>query len=119
MSQTKSVLKCIVICSLLFVSTISHAQISKGNWLIGGSVSFSSQHVYYSGGPDYSTTNFTVNPNIGYFIMDKLAAGLDVSYVSNTTKAFGTSATSSIFGIGPFIRYYLLSAVQPAHLFVG
>ena len=61
---------------LLFsmVAFISHAQLTKSSWLVGGSASFESTK--YTGDDDNTTTLVQVMPGAGYFFMDKLAVGL-------------------------------------------
>jgi hypothetical protein len=98
---------------LLFsiVAIISHAQLTKGSWLIGGSASFESTK--YTGDDDNTTTLVQVMPGAGYFFMDKLAGGLRTSlaYKSNDGDSFRD------LGIGPFARYYFLPAVKTTNVF--
>lgn len=54
-------------------------------------------------------TNFNLQPKAGYFVIDNLAVGLETMIVSSSSKDPDTDDkfTTSIFVIGPFIRYYL------------
>lgn len=88
------------------------AQISQGNFLLGGSVGFTSQtSKYISNGvttPQGTTTTFTVIPQIGYLITDQLATGFGLNITSISYKASGSSTSlgSSQFLFSPFVRYY-------------
>jgi hypothetical protein len=57
---------------------------------------------------EYTTFVFNVLPKGGYFIMDNLAAGIEVIISGYTDKDVdnGDKYTESTFGIGPFVRYY-------------
>jgi hypothetical protein len=56
----------------------------------------------------YSSFVFNILPKGGYFIMDNLAAGLEVIITGYTDKdaGDGDKYTESTFGVGPFVRYY-------------
>ncbi len=93
---------------MLFTLALS-AQTMKGNWLVGGSAGFNS---YKPKGADESLTNISFAPNLGYFLMDNLAVGAAIGYESTS---FGDASTSS-FGVGPFVRYYFLNLGESAKL---
>lgn len=97
-----------ILCFLLLLATsISlNAQISKGNWLVGGDVSFS----YSKSKPDSSVESETFeidfSPNIGYFFMNQLAVGSQLDFfVSRYKSDTGSSNFETLF-ISPFIKYY-------------
>lgn len=74
--------------SLFLIITITaNSQINKGQFLVGGSISFTATKTASAPSPSdyYKTTNLFITPNIGYFIVDKLAAGarLDLSSFIN------------------------------------
>jgi hypothetical protein len=106
--------------SLLIVLTTltfqSFGQLTKGNWLVGGTGNFlTSKNTYTS--PTYSSTSeridINISPNVGYFIIDKLAAGLRSSfskYKEQVNGAGGGYSNLNRFEFGPFMRYYFLSA---------
>ena len=93
---------------------ITYCQITKGNWLVGGSANFST--IQYSSGASlhYKQTNFQISPTVGYFLKDKFAVGLrpSLSYGSNN---LGNSST--VITIGPFVRYYFLKPETIFNLF--
>lgn len=93
-----------------------NAQTEKGSWVVGGSttIGFNSVNTKEKSdgesydGPKVSTFNFT--PSVGYFVMDKLAVGLDLGYTSITTKynddGYTDKYTTSTFSILPTATYY-------------
>ena len=83
---------------------LSAQTVGKGAWMLGGTAGFSSQKYKDA---DESITHFNISPDLGYFFADDLAIGLDVAY-SNTD--FGSTSTS-LFSVGPFIRYYLVDPI--------
>lgn len=60
----------------LLISTFASAQIQKGQFLIGGNITFESIKSEYSSMPANKSTNIFIAPDAGYFIINKLAAGL-------------------------------------------
>lgn len=103
------------------------SQVEKGSKLIGvsfGSFSFtnSNSQTTYSNTPtkyksDGSSYSVSINPNLGFFVIDNLAVGasVSVSYYGSKSKSTNTSSTTSStseyvqpsFYIGPFARYYV------------
>lgn len=103
------------------------AQTEKGSKLLGASIATISNNrsestTTYSNTPTvYSSTsksfNISLNPNIGFFVMDNFAIGAGVSlgmYKSESKSSNSSSSSTSTytsknpsFGITPFARYYL------------
>lgn len=80
------------------------AQFNRGRFLAGGSLGFSSQKTN-----DISNRSFSFQPNVGFFVVDNLAIGADLSisvfsFEDGQTQSF--SKTQS-FSFDPFVRYYL------------
>lgn len=98
---------------LLFATTLlyalsTNAQITKGNWMVGGSGNISSyENKYINNGTEISNKGLGINisPNIGYFFANKFVAGANISI--GYTKPQGYENSTS-YGIGPFVRYYFL-----------
>lgn len=99
----------------IFLSLVvfgANAQISRGSFLLGGSIGFNSMSSkYISNGvttPQGTTTTFSVIPQAGYFLSDQIAAGIGLTINSISYKANGasTSLNSSRFLFSPFVRYY-------------
>jgi hypothetical protein len=97
------------IVNLLFAFA-SIAQIKKGNWMMGGSASFSSSKSTQSGIDIPEKIRFSLSPNIGYFVIDKLAVGSSAQLGTET-------GTETGFGLGPFVRYYFLEKEKPINFF--
>ncbi|MFD0837261.1 hypothetical protein ACFQ0I_15890 [Mariniflexile aquimaris] len=100
----------------LFFTTFSYSQITKNNWLVGGSGNFKTTTTkFLSDGtkPYDNRTIFTIAPNVGYFFYDKLSGGISLSYTyDNIFEDY------QYFGIGPFVRYYFLNPEKRINLFL-
>lgn len=97
------------LCSALFFAAAAQSQITKGNWLVGGSASFSSfESKFHNNGSDITQTglSFQINPNVGYFFVDKLAVGILPAF--GYYNPSGSNNNSYSYGFGPFIKYYFL-----------
>jgi len=98
----------------LFIAT---SQIKKDQFLVGGKVSFSAMNYGQSTASGYKTTALLLSPNVGYFIIDKLAAGvrLQLGYFHQSygPDKYRTSVTT----LSPFIRYDFLPAAKMASIF--
>ena len=93
-------------------------QISKGQFLLGGSVRFESMKENYYPDGTYKSTNIFVSPAIGYFFFNKMAGGVRVdlnSYKSNSSSV-ETKQTSTT--ISPFVRYYFLPVAAKVNAFL-
>jgi len=106
-----------VIFLLLFLSgsSIVFAQTEKGRWLVAGYSNLGldiGKNKYKSGGTtteNYKYSTFSLQPEAGYFVTDKLAAGLFVDFYRSSNKYDGGDKDfSTMITVGPFIRYYLL-----------
>jgi hypothetical protein len=78
--------------SLLSAVTFGQA-IGKGTVMVGGSLGFNTGE---------GTSQFNMNPNIGFFVGDNFALG---GFVSYSSRNFGNTKVND-FGVGPFARYY-------------
>jgi outer membrane protein len=105
----------IFLCSFLSISVSGWTQTSKGNFLASGSLSLRTNKTETSlVGADYETKqrSFAVAPRFGYFLIDRLALGINLpfswmKYKSSTSSPFIPTETSgNSVGIGPFARYY-------------
>lgn len=117
--------KIILAVAVFFVAN-SYAQITKGNWLVGGNAAFS--HAKFKS-PDmnlYNSTTVTVAPNIGYFLWDKFCSGIKISFQLNkqdypdnsTNGSISYSSKTQFYNIGPFVRYYLLKPDKLANVVI-
>lgn len=92
---------------MLLFSILANAQITKGNWMVGGSGSFVNYKNTY---PDNNTkTTYTGNdlfllPNVGYFVVDNFSIGSIVAF--SFVNPSGPDNNTLSFGLAPFVRYY-------------
>lgn len=90
--------------------------------MMGGNVSFSENKTQYKN-EDLSSNHglgIVISPDIGYFVIDKLGLGINGYYsIQSYTNGDGSKATSSIYGLGPFIKYYLLPMDNVINIAVG
>lgn len=121
----------LTIITFLFLSYSANSQITKGNWLVGGSANFSSangQSISGSGSQKYTNTDISISPNLGYFFIDKFAFGLKPGFTNNKNEGgdlinggvvVGSGGHSNItwFDIGPFMRYYFLPVENRVNVF--
>ena len=92
-------------------------QINKGQFLIGGNISFESVKNQGSNLAEYKARNFFTSPGIGYFIIEKLAAGIRLdlkSYKQSSPNDWHQTYTS----ISPFLRYYIVPSSKKINAFI-
>jgi hypothetical protein len=88
-----------------FIYSNANSQITKGNWMLGGSASFSSiKTIDITGGN--STSILNISGNVGYFITNKLAIGLKPNVSFESIKTDNGHLSQNVSAIGPFLRYY-------------
>ena len=93
--------------SSLLLTLSANAQITKGNWMVGGNAYFDNSNLKNNTGEEIqSSTQIFIQPNIGYFFYDRFASGLSTRFGYSKTK--GSSFSNTGFGVGPFLRYYFL-----------
>jgi outer membrane protein len=106
----------IALLFLLFSSMITFAQTQQGNFLLGGGfgASFGTKQVETPGLNNTTivsksrSTSLSFNPQIGFFIVNGFALGLDADF-RNTglrNRDNDVRTTASYFTLGPFVRYY-------------
>ena len=106
-----------LIITLFFISTFSFSQITKGNWMVGGTGNISSfESKYSNNGNEITNKGIGINlsPNIGYFIADKFVIGSNISIGYTKPK---DSDNSFGYGVGPYARYYFLKEDKLINLF--
>jgi len=108
----KSILLIIISC---FSIQKINGQITKGNWLVGGSASFSQENFSIPTNVIYKQTNLQITPLAGYFLLDKFAVGLNPS-LDYVNVSHGPEI-NTIITVGPFARYYFLEADKIFNLF--
>jgi hypothetical protein len=105
----------ILVLSILFINFESNCQITKGNWLFGGNISFSSIKSSSDLGSNTLYT-FQASGNAAYFFIDKFVAGIKPNiYIDHGVGLQNFSSTNS--SLGPFLRYYFLPTDVRTNLF--
>ncbi|MFV9551654.1 outer membrane beta-barrel protein [Algibacter sp. PT7-4] len=89
-----------------------NAQITEGNWMVGGDAHFTSNNL---NGDTF--TEIRINPNAGYFILDKLAGGLQLNLDFTNTTPDESNNTASFYGFAPYARYYFLNTHKRINIF--
>lgn len=93
-----------VALTMSVLNTLS-AQANKGAWMLGGSISFDSDK---HKDDDGALTTLSIEPNVGYYIIDNLAIGLGVGYESIKYDGDNLATSSSI---QPWARYYVYNGL--------
>jgi len=98
---------------------LSNAQMTKGDWVFSGSTGFSfnnttqKQSVNSESADVPKISAITFTPSVGYFVIDKLAVGIDLDLTSITTKFsepdYNSKSTVTNFSVMPTATYYFAS----------
>lgn len=80
---------------------------SQGDVIVEGNLGFSSKN---NKNTEIKENNFVFNPKAGYFLLDKLAVGVELNIGSSkeVNDALNTEEKASEFTAGVFARYYFL-----------
>lgn len=94
------------------------AQVEKSSMFIGGAFLIDNQTSQENNG-DVKANSFTILPNFGYFLSDKLSLGLGMGYTSITTKntVNDNKNINSQFVVRPQLRYYLATSNEKFYFF--
>jgi Outer membrane protein beta-barrel domain len=79
--------------ALIAIATTVNAQTEKGDWMVGGDMSINTTK---------GNSEFALQPMAGYFFAKSFVAGSEF----NLTFRKEETTKTSIFGVGPFARYY-------------
>lgn len=91
---------------------LSDAQMTKGDWVISGNtgLGFNNTTTTVKGGgypeDNPKVNKFNVTPSVGYFVIDKLAVGIDMDFSNMVTKYNKTKLTTTSFAVMPTAAYY-------------
>lgn len=101
--------KMIVVAVLGLIGTqFANAQVKKGNILLGGTVSFSSESEKQEGVEGKNTfTGFGISPKVGYAVSDKWVVGVFANTEFYTNKdAADVKNKTNLIAPGIFVRNY-------------
>lgn len=109
----------IILLASILLAKSAQGQLAKGTWMIGGNAALTTYNTRSPLGTQNETT-ISIKPNIGYFVMEKFAVGINPGYGLQASKFNDTPNTTRYsYALGPFIRYYLLPADHIVNLFAG
>lgn len=78
----------------------------EGSIMLDGSLGFNSTN---NKNTDVKTNGFSINPQVGYFLTEDFAVGVEASYNTLKRTVSGTDTSDeAAFGAGVFARYYFL-----------
>lgn len=106
--------------TITFLSFLtSNAQITKGNWMMGGNGSFSNKELFNNNfsNDKRKTTEIEIKANTGYFFIDKLQAGIRFSYESFKIKK-NSDSNRYWLKYGGFTRYYFLKTDKLVNIYL-
>ncbi len=98
----------------MFIVLRSNGQLTQNNWLVGGNLSYKTSKSNGEDAVNSTSRVFTIAPDFGYFLIDKLAAGLRMDAIFDRQKypqpdGSSSSIVTNSVGLGPFVRYYFFS----------
>jgi hypothetical protein len=83
----------------------SQAQTEKGKFILGGNVSYNTTKTDAPGAE--ASHEFSIVPNIGYFVSDNIAIGTGIGYESQKASSPSLYGKTESFVVSPFGRYYV------------
>ena len=93
--------------AFLFFTINTNAQITKGNWMVGGTGNLTNyKSTFQSGNSEIIQKGYglTISPNLGYFIIDNFAIGTKLIF--SYSNPSGDNNNSYGYGISPFLKFY-------------
>lgn len=92
---------------LILCAYISRAQTEKGGLLLGGNIALNSSKIDRAGPSDSDIFTFNIDPRFSYFVIDRLAVGIQIPMNWRKSDTGGVTSESSSYLVGPSLRYYL------------
>ena len=80
----------------------TRSPIDRGSWLVSGGASFARTEAEGLDGDDNVTTSLSIQPNLLFFLVPRLAVGGQVGYARFSSEGASTSS----WWLGPAARYY-------------
>lgn len=105
----------LVLLSVISMNALyAQSNIRQGDWMAGGSLSFSSSK--YSGSST-SINNLNFSPDLGYFFINNFAGGVRVN-VNYLKSGSGNTETKNTYQLyAPFVCYYFLPPTEKVNVF--
>mgnify|MGYP004704599487 CR=1 FL=1 len=110
--------KLTLIYAFLFFYLSTYSQIDKGFWMLGGDASFAYGKNKSNSIVNGESFNLEISPNVGYFVVDKLALGASLDYYRSRYKTDDLTSSFDNFWVSPFVRYYFLENEKPMNVFL-
>ena len=101
-----------VYCVLIFVFILTFrgfAQLEKGHFMMGGSISFEKSKTELpqnANVSDHKQFNFSIDPDVSYFFADGLALGVVTPFRYSKNSNSLQDQVSKTYSLGPKLRYY-------------
>src|SRR5690606_973837 len=76
----------------------------KGKFIVGGNVSYSTTKSDADNAK--ASHDFSIVPNVGYFVSDNIAVGTGIGYLSSKASTANPIGKQEAFVVSPFGRYY-------------
>ncbi|MCO5236309.1 MAG: hypothetical protein M9933_08575 [Chitinophagaceae bacterium] len=110
----------VALCMLLY-GFVADAQITKGNWMMGGDASYYQESYIENGESKNIYRKIDLEPNVAYFLYDKIATGINLNVIFTKDKNLSTDRVNmqNVYKVGPFMRYYFLDTDNKINLFTG
>lgn len=94
----------LTLSAVAVLGLVANAQTEKGKFMLGGQVSYQGQSIKDS---DAKSNEFSIIPNVGYFVADNIAVGTGIGYSwAENKNTANTKNTNSSFVLAPFGRMY-------------
>jgi outer membrane protein len=107
-------MKKLLLIMLFGLSFNLFAQPVAKSLFVGGSLGFSSVSTEQGpGNPDEKESIITIAPNVGYFLSDKMAIGLNFGFSSGKVDDGVTVDKASALAFGPYFQYYKTIGESP------
>ena len=103
----------------VFFGLSAFGQVSKGNFMVGGSGAFSHEKQEFDTGSgvyqESQTNNYiSFGPSVGYFFTRGLVGGLSVNFSRENQESEMLSNVGRLtqeFSVNPFVKYYLKNGI--------
>lgn len=105
-------MKKIILSIVVLLPMLAHAQFTKGDKVLGGYLELNTSNQKTPDGPAHQYRSFTVHPNLGIFINEKLEFGGLLGYssyyqnIEASTTSYGYTSKSKSLTTGLYAQQY-------------